>query len=217
MSILADIKVKELVMAGEILIDPYFDVFQGPNCYHCHLGTRFKRIKKSYRKSYIFDPLSDSTKDLYEDIEVKNYYLFKPGEFILAETFELFGTSSNYVIKLLNSSSIARVGISHAAVGMINAGCGTKQPIRLTLELINNSPITIKLKPTTIEKSGVINWGTEILKVSIMRMEQKPSISYDDWKYGSYSKDQSVTGTKMANRFDDKSLIIPRNSLLNNK
>lgn len=213
MSILSDIQVKNLVEKKGIIIDPYFDVFQGPNCYHCHLGGNFKRICKSSSSQKSYDPLVDSPEGLYEDFVVEDFYEMKPREFLLGETFEYLGTSPNYVVKLLNSSSLARIGISQAALGMINAGCGMKTPVKLTLELINNSPIPIILRPTKILSDGRIKWGTEVLKISIMKMDKPPAIPYDQWKYGVYSTDRKVTGIKMVSRFSDENLILPKDSL----
>ena len=91
MGILSDNQVKKLVDKREIIIDPYFEVFQGPNCYHCHLGSNFKSINSEFvslQKSY--DPSVGSPKDLYEDFIVKDHYEMKPGEFLLGETFDFF-------------------------------------------------------------------------------------------------------------------------------
>lgn len=210
MSVFADHQVKKLVDKKEVIIDPYFDLFQGSNCYHCHLGSNFKRINP---KLSSLDPLSEGVEEIYEDFEIKDSYKMKPGEFLLGETFEYLGTNLNYVIKLLNSSSLARVGISQAALGMINAGCGMKNPIRLTLELINNSPIPIVLKPTKILRGGKIVWGTEVLKIAVYKMDKPPSVSYDRWKYGVYSRDSTVAGSKMAGRFTDNNCYIPNDSI----
>lgn len=209
MSVFSDFQVRKLVERKDIIIDPYFDVFQGPNCYHCHLGTSFKKLNS---KLSSLDPLSSDSKRLYEDLVVKDFYEMKPGEFILGETFEFLGTCSSYVIKLLNSSSLARVGVSQAALGMINAGCGIDIPIKLTLELINNSPIPIILRPTKILRDGKIIWGTEVLKIAVVKMDKPPSTPYDQWKYGVYSKDHKVEGSKMAKRFPENNFFLPKNS-----
>lgn len=214
MSILSDFQVHKLVKKREILVDPYFDVFQGPNCYHCHLGQNFKKLKS---KLPFIDPLDSSSNKQYDNIKVTDSYKMLLGEFILGETFEYLGTSSNYVIKLLNSSSLARVGISQAALGMINAGCGTKSPIKITLELINNSSVPVILKPTKILKNGKIIWGTEVLKITIIKMDKPPLVPYDLWKYGVYSKDKNVQGTKMANRFPKDDFLLPKDSLYNTR
>lgn len=210
MSVLSDRQVNKLVKRKYITIDPYFDVFQGPNCYHCHLGNNFKRLSPELS---VLNPLNDSSDKLYENFVVESQYEIKPGEFVLGETFEFLGTSPDYVIKLLNSSSLARVGVSQAALGMINAGCGMESPIKLTLELLNNSPVPIILKPTKILSDKRIVWGTEVLKITLVKMDKPPSIPYDRWKYGVYSGDKGVAGSKMAKRFPEDNFILPKKSL----
>lgn len=213
MCILPDFLIKDLVEKEEIIIDPYFSIFQGPSCYYCHLGKTFYIPK---RKKSFLDPLDSSTlKELFKVVHAKDFIIMNPGDFLLAETFEFFGVSKYYAIKLLNSSSLARCGISHAALGMINPGCGFKDPIRLTLELVNNFPRPIKLTPTIVPPNGKIRWGTEVLKISIIKMEAPPKTPYNEWEYGVYKYDKSVTGPKMVNRFKkSKKLYLPNNSLV---
>ena len=111
---------------------------------------------------------------------------------------------------------LSRVGISHAAVGMINAGCGMKRPVKLTLELVNNAPFEVVLTPTTINKDGLISWGTEVLKVAIVKMDSRPDIAYDEWNHAVYNTDQKPSGPKMKNRFiENKEFYIPQKSLYN--
>ncbi len=133
---------------------------------------------------------------------------------MLAETFEYLGVDDLHVIKLMNSSSLARVGISHAAVGMINAGCGMEKPVKLTLELVNNAPFDVVLTPTTVSNKGSIKWGTEVLKIAIQPMKSKPNFAYDKWKFAAYNTDQRPSGPKMKNRFSvGKKFYLPANSL----
>ena len=210
--IMSDREVKRALAEKKLMIDPYFEEFQGPNCYHCHLGTRFLIPKKG--KGAV-DPLDSKTlKDLFKEVKTKKPIILKPGEFILAETFEYLGVEKGLVIRLLNSSSLARLGISQAALGMINSGCGISKPIRLTLELTNNLPRPVKLVPTTVSKDGKISWGTEVLKIAPEKMSETPEIRYDEWKDGVYSGDQKVTASKMVGRFSSANgKTLPWNSV----
>ena len=114
----------------------------------------------------------------------------------------------------MNSSSLARVGISHAAVGMINAGCGMEKPVKVTLELINNAPYDIVLKPTIVMSNGSVKWGTEVLKIAVQTMDSKPELPYDKWKFAVYHVDQRPSGPKMKDRFLSSDIfILPENSL----
>tara|TARA_B100000678_G_scaffold224897_1_gene192597 strand:- start:227 stop:820 length:594 start_codon:yes stop_codon:yes gene_type:complete len=189
--------IKEHIAAGHVKIDPYIAKFQGPNLYYCHLGSNVLIPKAG--------SLADTkklAKDLYEKKEIGDFYDLKPGEFILAETFETFSTDKSHIIRLFNSSSLARLGVVQCAVGMINPGCGIKVPVRLTLELTNTSPFTVRLYPTKLnEKSGEVDdFGTEILKVAVAP-HHEVDVAYEDWNGSVYGADSGVAGSKIDRRF----------------
>lgn len=209
MSILSDIEVTSLINKGEVIIDPYFKEFLGPNLYYCHLGDKFLIPKKISK----VNPLEEVTKDIFDEVYTTKTFDLEPGGFVLAETFEYLGVSSKYVIRLLNSSSLARVGISQAALGMINPGCGMEKPVKLTLELVNNAPFAVTLVPTTIDSEGMVIWGTEVLKIAVEKMSKTPSIPYDKWKSAVYHIDQKPSGPKMKGRFKITESKLPANSL----
>jgi len=212
MSILPDNQVKQLLAERSLIIDPFFPKFLGPNTYYCHLGNKFLLPKEGIER---FDPLTMESKDIYEEVETNKPIVIRSQMFLLAETFEFLGINDRHVIKLMNSSSLARCGVSHAAVGMVNAGCGMEKPVKLTLELINNAPFDVVLTPTVIDTNGKIAWGTEVLKIAIQTMHSKPDCSYDNWKYAAYNNDQRPSGSKMKGRFDAKSSEYPpKDSLL---
>lgn len=211
MSILPDNKVRKMINEGSLVIDPFFPDFLGPNIYYCHLGNKFLLPKNDVTK---FDPLSMDSKDIFEPVETSEPIVIKSQGFLLAETFEFFGVDTEHVVKLMNSSSLARCGISHAAIGMINPGCGMEKPVKLTLELVNNAPFDVVLAPTTVDKNGKITWGTEVLKVAVQTMESKPDFAYDNWKFAVYNSDQKPSGSKMKGRFESgKEFNLPKISL----
>lgn len=181
----------------QIGIFPYFEKFQGPNLYYCHLGK--KLLKPKIRTFVDTNNLAD---DIYEEMVIQEYYDLKPKEFVLAETYEKFMTGRKSAIRMFNSSSLARLGVVQCAVGMINPGCGVKSPIRVTLELYNSSPFTIRLYPTQLSpKTGKVNnWGTEVLKVGVITHEEV-SVEYENWSGSLYGKDSSVTGSLIDRRF----------------
>jgi len=210
MAILADKQIRKMVEKKELIIDPFFPDLLGPNLYYCHLGNKFLRPKSGVS---VFDPLTMESKNIFEEIKTDEAIVLEPQGFILAETFEFLGVDSKHIVKLMNSSSLARCGVSHAAVGMINAGCGMKKPIKLTLELVNNSPFGVVLTPTVVREDGKINWGTEVLKIAVMTMDEEPENAYDNWKHAVYNVDQKPSGSKMKGRFDsNKFFIIPDDS-----
>jgi deoxycytidine triphosphate deaminase len=189
--------IQKLIEDGNIKIEPYIKQYQGPNLYYCHLGGTLL-IPQTNKLA----DTKNISKDLYTIKEINNYYDLQPGEFVLAETFEVFMTDKSHIIRLFNSSSLARLGIVQCAVGMINPGCGIKQPLRLTLELTNTSPFVIRLYPTITNKitGEIIDIGTEILKVAVSPHEEVET-AYEDWSGAIYATDQKVTGSKIDKRF----------------
>lgn len=188
--------IAKLIEDDAISINPYVSDFQGPNMYYCHLGQKVM-IPKAGKLA----DTKNLEKDLYDTVMIAEYFDLGPGEFILAETFETFKTNTAHCIRLFNSSSLARLGVSQCAVGMINPGCGLDKPIRVTLELVNNGPFTIRLYPTleTSDKNGIASLGTEVLKVAVSDYEDTGT-AYQDWSGNLYGTDTNVTGSKIDRR-----------------
>lgn len=201
---LSDNQIKEEIKNKNILINPFVDNFLGPNLYYCHLGINFLIPKKGKP----LNPLRDNSEKYFDKLILTKPFKLLPQQFILAETFESFGISSDYVIKLYNSSSLARCGVLHTALGMINPGCGIKSPVKITLELCNLFPVPIILTPTIIKKDNLVEWGTEVLKIGVEKMDSTPTNSYDNWEYAVYGKDTKVMSSKMNNRFNQKTIKI---------
>ncbi|KKT48981.1 MAG: putative deoxycytidine triphosphate deaminase [Candidatus Collierbacteria bacterium GW2011_GWC2_44_18] len=202
----SDKEITNLIDKGKIRIDPFFPKFLGPNLYYCHLGQNFLIPKKMKGE---FNPLRDDSGKFFKKLHTNKPISLKPGQFILAETFEFLGTDDSHIIKLFNSSSFARCGIFQAALGMLNPGCGKETPVKITLELYNSFSVPVILTPTTVNNEGEISWGTEVLKVGVEKMDSKPTNSYSNWKFAAYGKDQKVMSSRMNNRFgSDKDIVI---------
>lgn len=197
--IISDIEIEKLISNGSLRIVPYFKTFQGPVTYYCHLGNQF--IKMKTNNEYILDT-NNIDNNYYEKIITNEPYIMQPNEFLLAQTFEKLSIDNKHIINYFNSSSLARLGISQAALGFMPTGNGwSNGPLSVTLELINNSPFPIKLYPTIIDNNGDISFGTEVLKISISKIYGDVSVSHDNWKYSVYSKSNNVTSSKISNRF----------------
>lgn len=191
---------QQLIKSGSVIIQPYHEMFQGPNMYYCHMGNVLLVPKPG--------KLADTRSlahDLYDRKVIGEYYDLLPGEFILAETFESFSTDTKHAIRIFNSSSLARLGVSQCALGMINPGCGLNTPIRLTLELVNNGPFTVRLYPTKppTDVSQDNDWGTEILKVAIIDYEPA-ELAYQDWEGSLYGGDIEVKGSLIDKRYKNE-------------
>jgi dCTP deaminase len=109
-------------------------------------------------------------------------YVLQPGEFILAQSVEIFYLPSTIAAEYKLKSSMARIGLDHANAGWADPGwCGSV----LTLELKNNTQETpIRLRP-----------GDPIGQMVFFSCTPVPA----DKSYavrGRYNNDTSVSGIK---------------------
>lgn len=137
-----------------------------------------------------------------KEVVINEPYIMQPQEFLLAQTFEKFSVDDKHIINYFNSSSLARLGISQAALGFMPSGNGWNNgSLSVTSELINNSPFPVRLYPTIVDNEGNIKFGTEVLKISTGKIFGNVSVSYDNWKFTVYSSSKDVTSSKISNIF----------------
>lgn len=196
---LTDTEIRKLLNSGELKIDPFIEDFLGPNLYYCHLGNHFLRPTQGGP----VNPLKQDMSGEFDKLVTEKEVVLKPGEFILAETFERVGVSEGFLIRLFNSSSLARCGITQAALGMVNPGCGKKSPVRVTLELVNNFPRDVVLTPTRVTDE-YIEWGTLCMKIGVLPVSGVTEKSYSEWDKAAYGGDTHVAACKMAGRFPSR-------------
>lgn len=208
MSIASDVDIKKMITKNELTIDPYFEDFQGPNCYYCHLGNRFYKSKKKSELVNI-DVINDASQ-YFEFFENQEKIILKPKEFILTETFEYLGVNKSHIIRLYNTTTLARWGIYHAGLGFVNAGCGENTPVKLTLELINLSKNKLELKCTNV-KNKIIDYGSEVLKICIVPLSKQAKMGY----VGMYGTDRSVNLPKTKKHQNEYKYKLATNSLHN--
>lgn len=112
----------------------------------------------------------------------ENGYLLKPGDFILAQSREIFNLpnwlSAEYKLK----SSMARIGLEHMNAGWCDAGW-------------NGSVLTLELKNMTNNHAIIIRPGDAIGQMIFFRHEPVPSEASYASK-GRYNGDTSVSGIK---------------------
>lgn len=112
---------------------------------------------------------------------VENPYLLRPGQFILAQTIEVFNMPENIAGLFFLKSSRAREGYENLHAGYADPGWHDSV---LTLELKNSRQLLpLPLYP-----------GMKIGQMVFMRMSNPPVISYA--KVGHYNQDLSTTGSK---------------------
>lgn len=119
---------------------------------------------------------------LNEYVMDENGYLLKPGDFILAQSREVFylpnWLSAEYKLK----SSMARIGLEHMNAGWCDAGW-------------NGSVLTLEFKNMTNNHAIIIRPGDAIGQMIFFRHEPVPSEASYASK-GRYNGDTSVSGIK---------------------
>ncbi len=113
--ILTDLKIKEAIDNGEILIEPYRPECLGTNSYDVHLGKYL-----AVYKDEILDAKKHNTVDHFEIPD--DGYVLEPGELYLGVTEEY--TETHQTVPFLEGkSSIGRLGIDiHATAGKGDVG-----------------------------------------------------------------------------------------------
>lgn len=110
-------------------------------------------------------------------------YCLAPGEFILAQSKEIFHLPNNISAEYKLKSSMARLGLDHLNAGWCDAGW-------------NGSVLTLELKNVTQGHRIVINAGCKIGQMVFFRHTEVPA----DRSYaarGSYNGDKTATGVKV--------------------
>lgn len=105
-----------------------------------------------------------------------------PGQFILAQSVEVFNLPNYIAAEYKLKSSMARIGLEHLNAGWCDPGW-------------HGSVLTLELKNVTQDHTIIINEGDRIGQVIFRRCTEVPS----DFSYatlGSYNNDKTVTGAK---------------------
>lgn len=108
-------------------------------------------------------------------------FLLMPGEFILAETKEMFNMPEDVAAHFALKSSCARAGFEHLLAGFIDPG-------------FNNSVLTLEIKNAR-NFHPVPMWpGMRIGQIIFHRMASEPSVTYKIT--GRYNNDHQVSQCK---------------------
>lgn len=127
--------------------------------------------KKGKLVTYEYDLARDGPFHLY------------PGEFILAQSLEVFNLPNNISAEYKLKSSMARIGLEHLNAGWCDAGW-------------NGSVLTLELKNMTRNHEIILRAGDKIGQVVFFKHTEVPEEkSYA--KRGSYNGDKEVTGVKI--------------------
>ena len=186
--ILSDKSIKEKREKGEICIEPFSEEFLQPASYDLHLDKYFLVFNK---ESIGMIDVKEKTKGLMREIVVKmasDGFIIHPHELVLAYVKEISGVNSRHVGRLEGKSSLARLGlIVHVTAGFLDPG----NKLRLTLELVNLSPLPIKIYP-----------GMKIAQIAFEELDDDCSKPYGSKGLGSkYKGDLKVKGSNMWKNF----------------
>ncbi len=120
--ILTGSKIVEEVIAGGIVIAPFYEDQINPNSYNYRLGSKLK----------IFDGF-DGERSVFKEIEIpEDGYILEPGRMYLGHTEEIIG-SFKYAMSLIGRSSMGRCGLFL----QVSANLGhTTSEHKWTLELV---------------------------------------------------------------------------------
>lgn len=141
--ILSDKDIKAKIATKEIVIEPFNPECLQPASYDLHLDNEF-RVYKPHTTEVIDTkkPVTNYMEQVY--IEDDGSFVLHPGSFALALIKEVTGVDGKHVGRLEGKSSLARLGlIIHTTAGFLDPG----NSLQLTLELVNASPLPIRLYP----------------------------------------------------------------------
>ncbi|VVO99085.1 dCTP deaminase [Pseudomonas fluorescens] len=102
-------------------------------------------------------------------------YTLKPSEFVLVATLEKVGLSEALGGSLSNLSGLARLGLNVLLSTHVAPGYGGNKARAFTLEVYNNAPFAVVLRP-----------GMRICHLVLHKMASPASIGYDDFVPGKY-------------------------------
>jgi len=185
--ILSDKSIKKSLGTKEISIEPFFEEFLQPASYDLHLDRYFMIFKEDKRN--IID-VKKSVEHLMEEIEIEEggSFVLKPGQFALANVKEITGVDARHVGRLEGKSSLARIGLLiHATAGFLDPG----NKLRLTLELVNTSPLSIKIYE-----------GMKVAQIAFEELDSPSEKPYGSNKLNSkYTGDTKVKASQMWKNF----------------
>lgn len=185
--ILSDKTIKEKLKTGDIKIEPFSEEFLQPASYDLHLDNHFLVFDRENTSLIdVKQPMGDIMRSI--EVDEERGYIIHPGEFVLANVREITGVSDEYVGRLEGKSSLGRIGlVIHVTAGFLDPG----NSLRLTLEIVNLSPLPIKIYP-----------GMKIGQIAFEKLDQKCERPYGSKGLGSkYYGDTTVKASQFSKNF----------------
>jgi len=188
--ILSDRSIREKVKTGEIFIEPFEERCLQSASYDLHLDKDFLVFnRENHSLIDVKEPVEELMKKIIVDEE--KGIIIHPGDFVLANIKEITGVDDKHVGRLEGKSSLARMGlIIHTTAGFLDPG----NKLRLTLEMVNLSPLPIKLYP-----------GMKIGQIAFEELDKKCERPYGTKGLGNkYVGDMTVTASQMWKNFKEE-------------
>lgn len=111
----------------------------------------------------------------YQKNKIKDSFKIRPGQLVLARTYEKISISKKLAAFIDGRSTLARLGlgvVQHAY--WVGGGHGFPEPRKIVLEMVNAGPFNIVLRPRM-----------EIAKLILFEFDTPSDIGYDTYgKYG---------------------------------
>lgn len=178
---LSDRDLAAAIGRGDLGVEPYEPEFLQPSSIDLRLGRRvrtFLPYKPSLLGAEPIDPAEDQehlTKVV--DLVDGEPYLLRPGELVLAHTYERITIGGQYAARVEGKSSLGRIGLAvHVTAGFIDPGFSGF----ITMELFTvHGGRPTKLWP-----------GMKIGQLCVFELSSRPTALYGDAHYGSHYQGQ---------------------------
>ena len=170
---------------GDLKVEPFDVKLLLPNSLKVRLDNELAIAKKGK-----IDPTkADGAEKLYQTkkLKPKEEFVLKPRQFVLARTLESLALSSRVSALVHGTSTLARIGlVATQTAPVIQAGHGVPEMRKIVLEISNNGPFSIVLKP-----------GMIIGQLIFFRLDTPTNILYDSFgKYGKRKEKDALTPLK---------------------
>ncbi len=170
--ILSDIKIKELLDSGDLIIDPIDEQSIQPASVDCRLGNHFLIVEENKMEVINLDQEIH-----YREIESDSITI-PPHSFLLATIQEYVKVPDNLTAFVEGRSSVGRIGLFIQNAGWVDPGFEG----RITLELYNAGSLPIKLQA-----------GKRICQLVFCSMDQCAKNPYR----GKYQRQQRTVGSRI--------------------
>ena len=166
--ILSGEQIREYIRQGRIIVEPFDERLIGPSQIDLRLDSKFR----VFRSTNLVDPFN--RRSVEKNTELVNTkgkpFVIQTGQLVLGVTLEKVAVPNDLVASIEGRSSIARMGVFiHISSGHVNPGSGSRNPIPVTLEILNMNPAPVKLYPSM-----------RVCQLLFYTMDKAASKGYDD-------------------------------------